>query len=95
MSAIVEVRDIVKSYRRGGQVVALLGNGRRDDLLAGQGAREPSVTDGVVAELGDGQGGRDVAGQRDRGDELACLAELSRANLTRAGLRMTARPVDA
>jgi len=27
------------------------------------------------------------------GDELACLAELSRTNLTRAGLRMTARPV--
>jgi hypothetical protein len=28
------------------------------------------------------------------GDELACLAELSKSNLTRAGLRMTARPVD-
>lgn len=27
------------------------------------------------------------------GDELACLAELSRSNLTRAALRMTARPV--
>jgi hypothetical protein len=27
------------------------------------------------------------------GDELACLAELSRSNLTRAGLRMMARPV--
>jgi hypothetical protein len=26
-----------------------------------------------------------------QGDELACIAELSRANLTRAGLRMVAR----
>jgi hypothetical protein len=29
------------------------------------------------------------------GDELACVAELSHANLTRAGLRMVARPVTA
>jgi hypothetical protein len=28
------------------------------------------------------------------GDELACVAELSRSNLTRAGLKMTARPVN-
>lgn len=28
------------------------------------------------------------------GDELACLAELSRANLTRAGLRMVSHPAD-
>src|SRR5262245_5580483 len=29
-----------------------------------------------------------------QGDELACIADLSRSNLTRAGMRMTARPVD-
>jgi hypothetical protein len=28
------------------------------------------------------------------GEELACLAELSRANLTRAGLRMISRAIE-